>query len=149
MNLKKIAVKTTLAGAMGAAAVGLGAGMAHAEPFLPPPWPVPAPPAEPGIGVQGPDVTTPGLNFAAPGASIDGPSVSAPGLGIQGPDASIGGPSVSVPPVGIEGPGVGIAPPAWAPPQPLPPPWAPFAPVSWNAEANAWGVYTNAGFQPV
>ena len=88
MKLKKTAVKATLVGAMGAAAVGLGAGMAQADPF-------------------------------------------------------------PVPPVGVEGPGASIAPPAWAPPQPPPPSWAPAAPVSWNAEANAWGVYTNAGFQPV
>ena len=108
MKLKKTAVKTTLVGAMGAAAVGLGAGLAHADPWSPPPWPMPAP--------------------AEPGVSVEGPSLNAPGVSLEGPDAS-------------------IAPPVWAPPPP--PPWAPFAPVQWNAEAQAWGVYTNAGFQPV
>jgi hypothetical protein len=108
MKLKKTAVKATLAGALGAATVGLGAGLAHADPILPPPWPTP---------------TDPGL-------SVQGPSVSGPGIDLQGPSGS-------------------IAPPPWAPPQPPPPPWAPFAPVQWNAEANVWGVYTAAGFQPV
>jgi hypothetical protein len=65
-----------------------------------------------------------------PGVSVEGPSLNAPGISVQGPGAS-------------------IVPPVWAPPQPPPPPWAPFAPVQWNAEANVWGVYTNAGFQPV
>ena len=112
MKLNKTAAKATLAGALGAAAVGLGAGLAQADPGfpVPPPWPVPAP--------------------ADPGISIEGPSVSAPG-------------------VSLEGPGASIAPPVWAPPQPPPPFWAPWLPVSWNAEAQAWGVYTNAGFQPV
>jgi hypothetical protein len=45
--------------------------------------------------------------------------------------------------------GANIAAPNWAPPQPPPPPWAPFAPVSWNAEVQAWGVYTAEAFPPV
>ena len=64
------------------------------------------------------------------GVSVEGPSLNAPGISVEGPAAS-------------------IAPPVWAPPQPPSPPWAPWLPVSWNAEAQAWGVYTNAGFQPV
>lgn len=67
---------------------------------------------------------------ADPGVSVEGPSFDAPGISVQGPDAN-------------------IAPPVWAPPRPPSPPWAPFAPVSWNTEAQAWGVYTAAGFQPV
>jgi hypothetical protein len=54
MKLKKTAVKATLAGALGAAAVGLGAGLSHADPFLPPPWPTPT---DPGLSVQGPSVS--------------------------------------------------------------------------------------------
>ena len=43
MKLKKTAAKATLAGALGAAAVVLGAGLAQANPPfpVPPPWPVP------------------------------------------------------------------------------------------------------------
>jgi len=136
MKLKKTAVKATLAGALGAAAVGLGAALAHADPFLPP-WPTPT---DPGLSVQGPSVSGPGIDLQGPsgnigspfepGASVEGPSVSGPGIDLQGPSGNIGSPP-------------------WAPPQPPPPPWAPFAPVQWNAQANAWGVYTAAGFQSV
>jgi hypothetical protein len=37
--------------------------------------------------------------------------------------------------------------PMWAPKQPPPPPWAPWLPVEWNWEMNAWGVWWNGGFQ--
>jgi hypothetical protein len=37
--------------------------------------------------------------------------------------------------------------PVWAPPAPPPPIWAPWLPVVWNTELNAWGVYWNNGFQ--
>ena len=62
MKLKKTAAKATLAGALGAAAVGLGAGLAQADPPfpVPPPWPVPAP-ADPGVSVEGPSVSAPGV----------------------------------------------------------------------------------------
>lgn len=67
---------------------------------------------------------------AAPGVNVEGPTLNAPGISVEGPGAS-------------------IAPPVWAPPQPPAPSWAPWLPVQWNAEAQAWGVYTNVGFQPV
>ena len=137
MKLKKTAVKATLAGALGAAAVGLGAGLSHADPFLPPPWPTPT---DPGLSVQGPSVSGPGIDLQGPSGSIGSPFE---------PGASVEGPSVNGPGVSLQGPSGSIAPPPWAPPQPPPPPWAPFAPVQWNAEANVWGVYTPAGFQPV
>ena len=44
MNLKKIAAQAGIAGALGFAALGVGAGLAHADP---PSWPVPGP-AAPG-----------------------------------------------------------------------------------------------------
>lgn len=115
MQFKKTAVKATLVGAMGAAALGLGAGLAPADPMYPspPPW-IPMP-AEAGT---------------APGVSVNGPSLNAPGISAQGPD-------------------VNVAPPVWAPPRPPSPPWAPTLPVAWDAGTQAWGVYTNAGFQPV
>jgi hypothetical protein len=148
MKVKKTTVKAMLVGAMGAAAVGLGAGVAHADPMFPVP-PVP----NPGIRVDGPNLGVPGVdidgpNLNGPGVDINGPDVSTPGFGVEGPGANIGGPGNPAPP----GQGFDVPPghaPSWAPPQPPPPPWAPFAPVQWNAEANAWGVYTAAGFQPV
>ena len=113
MQFKKTAVKATLVGAMGTAALGLGAGLAQADPMFPappPPWPAPAP-ADPGVNLQG-------------------PSLNAPGISAKGPDMN-------------------VAPPVWAPPRPPSPPWAPMQPVAWDAGAQAWGVYTNTGFQPV
>lgn len=110
MNLKKTAAKATVVGAMSFAAVGIGAGLSHADPVgpPPPPWPVPAP---------------------------------------DGPGANIGGPGNPAPP-GHGGPMPNAAP-LWAPPAPPSPPWAPWLPVQWSWEANAWGVYTSGGFQPL
>ena len=52
MKRKRTAAKATLVGALSIAAVGFGAGLAHADPPVPtpPPWPVPAPdnPLPPG-----------------------------------------------------------------------------------------------------
>ena len=52
MKLKKLAAQTAMAGALGAAALGLGAGLAQADPHGPP-----GPPWIPG----------PGVNAGAPG----------------------------------------------------------------------------------
>jgi hypothetical protein len=37
--------------------------------------------------------------------------------------------------------------PMWAPPAPPPPFWAPWLPVVWNPDVNAWGVWWNGTFQ--
>jgi hypothetical protein len=37
--------------------------------------------------------------------------------------------------------------PVWAPPAPPPPYWAPWLPVVWNTDLNAWGVWWNGNFQ--
>ena len=37
--------------------------------------------------------------------------------------------------------------PLWAPPAPPPPFWAPWLPVTWNTDLNAWGVWWNGSFQ--
>ena len=73
-----------------------------------------------------------------------------PGLDF-GPGANVGGPGNPLPP------GQGYLPPpghrddlvvpTWAPPAPPPPFWAPWLPVVWNTELNAWGVWWNGGFQ--
>ena len=124
MKVKKTTTKAVLAGAFGAAAVGLSAGIAQADP------PMPAPPV-PGISVDGPHVSGPGVDLAGPGVNIDGPGTPAPpGQGYLAPPGHADQLSVDVP--------------SWAPP---PPWWAPFAPVQWNAQAQAWGVYVNGGFQ--
>jgi len=152
MQVKKNPAKATLAGALGAAAVGLGAGIAQADPLFPVPPPVPG---DPGISVEGPDVSAPGLDLQGPDASVDIPNVDVDAPEFQGPGANIGGPGSPVPPglgdipPGHGGPMPNADVPEWAPPQPPPPPWAPFAPVQWSMEAQGWGVYTAAGFQAV
>jgi hypothetical protein len=112
MKLKITAAKASLAGAIGVAAAGFGAGLTHADPPVPPPpRPVPAPD------------DAPGANVGAPGRDY-------------------------LPPQGHSGPMPADAVvPVWAPPQPPPPFWAPWLPVVWNTELNAWGVWWNGSFQ--
>jgi hypothetical protein len=68
-----------------------------------------------------------------------------------GPGANVGAPGNPLPP------GQGYLPPPghrddlvipmWAPPAPPPPWWAPWAPVEWNWDLNAWGVWWNGEFK--
>jgi hypothetical protein len=80
--------------------------------------PFPPPPPAP---IPAPDYG-PGANYWVPGTPLP------PGQNYQPP------PGHSAPPV-------------WAPPPPPPPFWAPWLPVVWNAEFQAWGVWWNGGFQ--
>jgi hypothetical protein len=69
-----------------------------------------------------------------------------------GPGANVGGPGNPYPPGQNYAPPPGhggpesVAP-MWAPSAPPPPYWAPWLPVEWNWEMNAWGVWWNGGFQ--
>ena len=65
MELKKLAVTTAMAGALGLGALGLGSGLAHADPIvpLPPPIPVPAVPYVNVPHIDGPDVDLPDVDF--------------------------------------------------------------------------------------
>jgi hypothetical protein len=119
MKLKRTAAKATLVGALSIAAAGFGAGLAHADPPFPtpPPWPVPAP------------ADGPGANAGAPGNPLP------PGRDFMPPPGH-GGPMPQDAVV-----------PMWAPPAPPPPFWAPWLPVVWNTELNAWGVWWNGSFQ--
>lgn len=68
-----------------------------------------------------------------------------------GPGVNVGAPGNPLPP------GQGYLPPPghrdalvvpmWAPPAPPPPFWAPWLPVEWNTELNAWGVWWNGEFK--
>ncbi|OBK80118.1 hypothetical protein [Mycobacterium sp. 1274761.0] len=71
MDIKKLAVTTTMAGALGLGAVGLSAGIAHADQFVPNPPSIPVP-AVPQVNV--PDVDFPQVNMP----DIDGPDVNLP-----------------------------------------------------------------------
>jgi hypothetical protein len=70
----------------------------------------------------------------------------------DGPGANVGAPGNPyppgqnyTPPPGHGGP-ESVAP-MWAPPAPPSPFWAPWLPVVWNTELNAWGVWWNGSFQ--
>jgi hypothetical protein len=82
--------------------------------------PVPPPPWP----VPGPDFG-PGVNVGAPGNPLP------PGQGY-------------LPPPGHQD---DLVVPVWAPPAPPPPFWAPWLPVEWNTELNAWGVWWNGEFK--
>ncbi len=68
-----------------------------------------------------------------------------------GPGVNVGAPGNPYPPgqQGFPPPGHrdDLVVPLWAPPRPAPPFWAPWLPVEWNWELNAWGVWWNGGFQ--
>ena len=109
MNVKKTFVTALCAGALAGGAIGIGSGVANADPKWPspPPWPVPGP----------------GVNVGAPGNPLP------PGHdGLPPPGHRDG----VVVPIGVP---------------PAPPFWAPWLPVVWNAELNAWGVWTDVGFR--
>ncbi|UUO02785.1 hypothetical protein M4D79_05700 [Mycolicibacterium novocastrense] len=82
MDFKKLAVTTTMTGALGLSALGLSTGIAQAQPDLPQPPPIPVP------EVHIPDVTVPGVNV---------PDVNVPNVNV--PDVDI--PTVNVPDVDI------------------------------------------------
>jgi hypothetical protein len=82
------------------------------------------PPNPPPWPIPGPDLG-PGANVGWPG------NPSPPGQGY-------------LPPPGHRD---DVVVPVWAPPPPPPPFWAPWLPVEWNTELNAWGVYWNGSFQ--
>lgn len=120
MKLTKTAAAVTLAGALGVAACRLGVGLAQADP--PPPAPTPPP--------------------GGPTTTINGPSVGVAPGNPPGQDF--------LPPQGHSGPMPPdmVAPP-WAPPAPPPPAWAPWLPVVWNSDLQAWGVWWNNSFHPL
>jgi hypothetical protein len=84
-----------------------------------PPFPTPPWP------IPAPD-DAPGANVGAPGNPLP------PGQGYAAPPGHAGPANVA---------------PMWAPPAPPPPYWAPWLPVEWNTEFNAWGVWWNGSFQ--
>jgi len=89
---------------------------------------------------------------AGAGAAAADPKWPGPPPWIPGPGVNVGAPGNPFPPGqrGLPPPGHRddfVVVPVWAPPAPPPPFWAPWLPVVWNAEFNAWGVYANGGFQ--
>ncbi|WP_099039341.1 hypothetical protein [Mycobacterium neglectum] len=68
---------------------------------------------------------------------------------VPGPGVNVGVPGNPLPPGqrGLPPPGHRVIVPVWAPPAPPPPYWAPWLPVEWNSELNAWGVHWDGGFR--
>lgn len=81
-------------------------------------------------------------------ASADPPPPAPP----PGPGVNVGAPGNPLPPGqnGLPPPGhrddYGVVP-MWAPPAPPPPYWAPWLPVEWNWDLEAWGVWWNGEFK--
>ncbi|WP_101948927.1 hypothetical protein [Mycobacterium sp. 3519A] len=81
-------------------------------------------------------------------------TIAVAGAGIAHADPPVPTPPVPtppsrdvVPPQGHDGPlPQDAVVPMWAPPAPPPPFWAPWLPVVWNTDLNAWGVWWNGDF---
>jgi hypothetical protein len=126
MTMKKIAAGTVMAGALGLATLGIGSGLAHADPKLPPP-PVP------GDGVWSPG-QPPGHNpFGPPGQVKKEPFI--------GDVPGVPNPFYGVPPGHWDDPGYFGLPVTWLPPG-IPGVTEPLR-LLWNPNANAWGVWVN------
>jgi hypothetical protein len=85
------------------------------------------------------------------GAASADPKWPSPPWPDPGPGVNVGAPGNPLPPGqnGFPPPGHrdDFVVPVWAPPAPPPPYWAPWLPVEWNADFNAWGVWWNGGFR--
>src|SRR5690349_11910496 len=95
------------------------------------------------------------VRHAAAKATLFGAvSIAAAGAGIAHADPQVPTTPVPtppsqnfVPPQGHDGPlPQDAVVPMWAPPAPPPPFWAPWLPVVWNTDINAWGVWWNGTF---
>lgn len=149
MNLNKIAATAAMAGGLGAAAFGIGAGFAQAAPGPDVPGPSPS--------VPGPNVPAP--NGQVPPGQLPGPNGQGIGNGpkCEGQGANALCPGSPLPP-GQERNGVPFPPPGhYNDPvrYGLPATWAPDGvpehaqPVVFNPDVDGgqWGVQTSTGFQ--
>lgn len=141
VDIKKIAAGAATAGVIGLGGLGVGAGLAHADPHVTPPGPGNS---DHGNGNGNgqyqwpPMVTGPGVNAGTPGNPLPPGQGFLPPPGHGGPalDARISYPDIPdwvtmpvLPPLDI--------------PQPELPDWAVNLnlPAVWNPELNAWGVW--------
>lgn len=155
VNIKKTAATAAMAGALGLGAVGLGTGIAQADPPgipIPPIPPIPAPQIPgipmPDIPWDGPNVNPawvpgmpPGQNpFGPPGQVMKLPTLTLPDGTILNPN-----PFLNVPPGQWGNLNLNPALITW-----LPPGSDLMAPVNlvWDAASNAWGVFVDGVFTP-
>jgi hypothetical protein len=132
MKLSKIAATAAMTGALGSAALGIGAGFAQADPNGP---------NVPGPNVPGPDV--PGPNQNPPGPYVPGQPVcnGGPGVNCNGPGSPLPPGHDRTPP-----PGHYNEPTSYG----LPPTWdydGQQLPLVFNPDVGQWGVNTSTGFQ--
>jgi hypothetical protein len=131
-----------MAGALGSAALGIGAGFAQADPNGP---------NVPGPNVPGPNVPGPGPNVPGPNQNGPGPYVPGQPICNGGPGVNCNGPGSPLPPGHDRTPPPGHyneparygLPPTWNPPGPYPPG---EYPVVFNPDMNQWGVFVNGQF---
>ncbi|MHA7652544.1 hypothetical protein ACX9NE_20890 [Mycobacterium sp. ML4] len=136
MKLSKIAATAAMTGALGSAALGIGAGFAQADP---------SGPGGPGPNVPGPNIPGPNVPGQQPGPGY------VPGTPIcnGGPGVNCNGPGSPLPPGqnGFPPPGHYNDPVRYG----LPAVWSPELngpqyPVVFNPAVNQWGVFVNGQF---
>ncbi|MCV7442894.1 hypothetical protein H7K33_11710 [Mycobacterium paraense] len=142
MHLNKITATAAMAGGLGAAALGIGAGLAQADPG----------PNVPGPGPNVPGPNVPGPNMPGQGPA-QGPYVPGQPICNGGPGVNCNGPGSPLPP-GQNGapppghyndPGSYGLPATWVPP--VGDPDGTQLPVVYNPDLGQWGVNTSTGFQ--
>jgi hypothetical protein len=147
MNLKKITAAAAMAGGLGSAALGIGAGFAQADPGVPG---VPGPgPNIPGPNVPGPNVPGGDRDLPAPGQVVPGQPIcnpGAPGVNCNVPGSPLPPGQNGFPPPGhYNDPGRYGLPATWIPP--VGDPDGTQLPVVFNPDLGQWGVNTSTGFQ--
>lgn len=131
MTLKKIAARAVATSALGLAGLGVGAGLAHADPI----GPIPTPP------FPTPGVTGPGVNAGAPGNPLPPGHGYLPPPGHGGPLPQDRIPFTATPAWVV----VPVVPPMGTPPAPPLPDWAAGLQVVWDPDLGAWGVWDAQG----
>lgn len=143
MNLNKITATAAMAGGLGAAAFGIGAGLAQADPGIPGPGPNIPGPNVPGPNVPG-DRDVPG-HGQLPGQGWPVCN-GGPGVNCNGPGSPLPPGQDRFPPPGHYNDPVRYGLPAtWIPP--VGDPDGTQLPVVFNPDLGQWGVNTSSGFQ--
>ncbi len=146
MKLNKIAATAAMAGGLGATALGIGAGLAQADPGpnVPGPGPNVPGPNVPGPNMPGPNMPGPGQGPMIPGQPICNPG--APGVNCNLPGSPLPPGQNGFPPPGQYNDPVRYGLPAtWVPP--VGDPDDTQLPVVFNPQLGQWGVNTSSGFQ--
>ncbi|RUP28912.1 MAG: hypothetical protein EKK51_21655 [Mycolicibacterium sp.] len=131
MTLKKTAARAVATSMLGLAGLGVGAGLAQADPV----GPMPTPP------FPSPNVPGPGVNAGTPGNPLPPGRGYLPPPGHGGPMPQDRIPFTATPSWVL----VPVVPPMGTPPAPALPDWATGMQVVWNPDLGAWGVWDMQG----